>query len=76
MGRDFYYNPPDGGPEKRLKNRIAELERERDEARKLAWEYRWDIRSYVSEYAWEKHWAHDQEDYPWLPEKWDDFNAS
>lgn len=55
---------------------LQEAVKQRDEARALAWEYRWDIRSCVGEYQWEKNWASDAEDYPWLPEKWDDFKRT
>lgn len=42
---------------------------ERDEARNLAWSYFWDLRQHVSDYEWDKHYAADLEETPWLQER-------
>jgi hypothetical protein len=51
-----------------LQAHIEHLERERDEARARAREYYFDVQQLAGEYQWNKHWAGDVDDYPWLKE--------
>ena len=70
--RNKAFQVDDGRPltGRELEEWIAELECDRDDARALARQYRWDLRRLVSDGTWIKDYICDEKQYDWL-KGWD-----